>query len=135
MQTEAATSRDRLESHRHASQRIARRAVPGVWRETLRLPDGRELLVRPIAPSDAAGLQASFSELSPEEVRFRFLHPMSELTDELAARLAGVSAPREFALVAVEHDVDAPRIGAVARASVSDSAAGTGTREAEFALR
>jgi len=111
-----------------------RRAVPGAWRETLRLADGRELLVRPIATGDARGLQAGFSELSPEEVRFRFQHPMSELTDEMAARLAGAAAPREFALVAIEHGVEAPRIGAVVRASLSDRNSDDEPREAEFAL-
>ncbi len=128
MQTEVATSSERVKSHR-GSQRIVRRAVPGAWRETLQLADGRELLVRPIAPSDAAGLQASFNDLSPEEVRFRFQHPMSELPDDLAARLAAAGAPREFALVAIEHGVDAPRIGAVARTSLTEN-----SREAEFAL-
>lgn len=133
MQTVAASNRERVESHR-GSQRIARRTVPGVWRETLRLEDGRELLVRPISPDDATGLQASFNELSPEEVRFRFQHPMSELTDELAARLAGAKAPREFALVALEHGIAAPRIGAVARASLEDVFSEGDPREAEFAL-
>ncbi len=128
MQTELATTRGRSATRRGA-KRILRRAVPGVWREILHLPDGRELLVRPITPGDARGLQSSFLQMSPEEVRFRFQHPMSELTDELAARLAGVVPPREFALVAVEHGVEEPRIGAVARASlIADP------REAEFAL-
>jgi len=128
MQTELATSRERAAWHR-SYKRILRRAVPGAWREILRLSDGRELLVRPIASTDAGGLQSSFLDMTPEEVRFRFQHPMSELSDELASRLAGVMPPREFALVALEHGVDAPRIGAVARASlIADP------REAEFAL-
>jgi len=44
---------------------------------------------------------------------------MSELTDELALRLASVTPPLEFALVALEHGVHAPRIGAVARARLA----------------
>jgi len=69
MQTELATSRERTAWHR-GSKRILRRAIPGAWREILRLGDGRELMVRPIAPSDAGGLQSSFLQMSPEEVRF-----------------------------------------------------------------
>ncbi len=134
MQTEVATSSERLETHRSSQRKIVRRTLPGLWRETLRLADGRELLVRPIESTDAAGLQASFNELSPEQVRFRFQHPMSELTDELAARLAGARAPREFALVAVEHGVESPRIGAVVRASLADPDSDGSPREAEFAL-
>ncbi len=133
MQMEVATGRERLKSHR-GSQRIVRRRVPGAWHETLRLADGRELLVRPISPNDAAGLQASFMQMSPEEIRFRFQHPMSELTDEMAARLAGVRAPDEFALVAIEQGVDSPRIGAVVRASVAERTSPDDPHEAEFAL-
>jgi len=86
-------------------------------------------MVRPIAPEDAPGLQAGFRELTPEQVRFRFMRPMSELPDDLAAQLAASCAPREFALVAIEHGVASPRIGAVVRASTVGHA-----REAEFAL-
>lgn len=134
MQTQVATSSERLETHRSSARKILRRPLPGAWQETLRLADGRELLVRPITSSDASGLQTAFNALTAEEVRFRFQHPMSELTDELAARLAGARAPREFALVAVERNVDCPRIGAVVRASLVERASPDAPREAEFAL-
>ncbi len=114
---------------RNGGRRIARRRLPGRWRELLRLPDGSEWLVRPITRHDASALQEGFRSLSPEAVRFRFQHPMSELSDELAARLAGVGSPQAIALVAVEHGVVEARIGAVARASLTEDG-----REAEFAL-
>ncbi len=120
---------NRIPRPRRESRRIARSTHPGAWRELLRLADGRELLVRPIAPADAEGLKAGFRELTPEQVRFRFMRPMSELPDDLATRLASARAPNEIALVAIEHGVDLPRIGAVARASVIGH-----SREAEFAL-
>lgn len=102
----------------------------GPWREALALPDGRRVVLRPIEPADAHALQVGFATISPEDVRMRFMHPMTELTPELAAQMASPDPRREFALVLAE---DAPPgealIGAVARASISSAG-----DEAEFAL-
>ena len=42
--------------------------------EAFQLSDGREVVVRPIAPADAAPIAASYHLLNEEEVRRRFLH-------------------------------------------------------------
>lgn len=128
MQNQMDTEKLRRAAH-NGVRRIAGRRLPGRWREILRLPDGSEWLVRPIVPQDAGGLQQSFRSLSPEAVRFRFQHPMSDLSDDLAARLASADAPMAIALVAIEDGVAEPRIGAVARASLTENGC-----EAEFAL-
>lgn len=101
------------------------------WHEAVRLPDGRELLIRPIRPEDAEPLRAGFVLLRPEEIRQRFLYQLSELTPEMARRLCTPDPKLEFALVAAEplppgHAL----VGAVARAAIDSDA----SRRAEFAI-
>ncbi len=100
------------------------------WHEHFRLPDGRELLIRPIRPEDAAPLQGAFALLGPEEIRQRFLYAISELSDEAAARLCRIDPRTEFALVAAENlPAGEALVGAVARVAISPR-----TREAEYAI-
>jgi len=107
----------------------ARERLPP-WHERQRLPNGRELLIRPIRPEDAEPLRAGFGLLEPDEVRQRFLHTMKELTPELADRLTRISPKSEFALVAAEPlPPGEALVGAVARAAID----GNG-RDAEFAI-
>ena len=114
----------------NAPRRIELKRRLGAWRESLRLPDGRQVVLRPIDPADAAALRAGFSTMSPEDIRLRFLHPMTELTGELAAQLANPDPKTQFALVIAEAlPPGEALVGAVARASVRDEG-----DEAEFAL-
>lgn len=53
------------------------------------LPDGQPVLVRPIRPQDAAGLQSYFQELSGESRRNRFLGTVSQVAPAVLARLTG----------------------------------------------
>jgi len=107
-----------------------REPLPQRWHERLRLADGRELLLRPIAPADAEPLRAGFALLTPEEVRLRFLHPLKELSPELLRRLTHLDPKRDFALVAAEPlPAGEALVGAVARASLDADG-----RRAEFAI-
>jgi RimJ/RimL family protein N-acetyltransferase len=107
-----------------------RDAFAPAWHQHLALPDGRELLLRPISPADAEPLRQGFALLTPEEVRLRFLHPLKELTPEMAHKLTHLDPKREFALVAAEPLPEGEAlVGAVARASIE----GDG-RQAEFAI-
>lgn len=107
-----------------------REPLPQRWSERLRLDDGRELVLRPIEPADAEPLRAGFALLTPEEVRLRFLHPLKELTPEMADRFTRLDPRREFALVAAEPlPPGEALVGAVARASIDDNG-----RRAEFAI-
>jgi RimJ/RimL family protein N-acetyltransferase len=112
-----------------APARIRRERL-GLWRERLQLPDGRTLLLRPISPDDAEPLRRSFALLSPEEVRLRFLHPITEITPDFARQLTHLDPQTGFALVLAEPlPPDEALLGAVARLAVDRE-----TREAEFAL-
>ena len=107
----------------------ARNRMPP-WHEKLTLANGRELLIRPIRPEDAGPLQAGFTLLEPDEIRQRFLHPMKELSQAQAERLARPDPRREFALVAAEPlPPGEALVGAVARAALVPR-----TRDAEFAI-
>lgn len=107
----------------------ARNRLPP-WHETMRLQNGRELLIRPIRGEDAEPLRAGFALLQPDEIRHRFLYAMKELSPEMAARLTHPDPKREFALVAAEPlPPGEALIGAVARTSIAADA-----NEAEFAI-
>lgn len=100
------------------------------WSERLTLSDGREFILRPICREDAEALREGFKTLTPEEVRFRFLHPIKELTEAHARALADIDPRRAFALVLREPGESLrARIGAVARCAIDDA-----RREAEFAI-
>lgn len=100
------------------------------WHEIQRLPNGREVLIRPIRPEDAGPIRAAFGLLQPEEVRQRFLHSMKELSPEAAERLARINPKTEFALVAAEPlPPGEALVGAVARIAIDPDG-----RDAEFAI-
>ena len=86
------------------AQRLAIRPYPKELEESVSLPDGRTLELRPVRPEDEPGFHALFAKLSPEEIRLRFLHPMKILTHDLAARLTQIDYDREMALVLVGQD-------------------------------
>jgi GNAT superfamily N-acetyltransferase len=86
--------------------------------------------MRPIQPSDAALLQQGFLTLTPQEIRMRFLHPLTELTADYADQLCRINPETEFALVLTEAKPPSEaRIAAVARTAVDDDG-----KEAEFAI-
>jgi len=88
------------------------------------------LIARPIVHGDAKTLQRSFGYLTPEEIRFRFLRPITELTPEHAKALTQLDPDNAFAIVIVEAlPPKIARIGAVARALIDESG-----QEAEFAV-
>jgi RimJ/RimL family protein N-acetyltransferase len=107
-----------------------RRERIGAWRERLWLPNGREVLMRPIESRDAEALRRSFARLSPEEVRLRFLHPITEMTPAFAKQLCELDRATGFALVVTEpRPTGDALIGAVARLAVDPQ-----RRDAEFAI-
>lgn len=108
---------------------VARNRLPP-WHEEIRLANGRDVLIRPIRPDDAATLRAGFELLKPDEVRQRFLYSMKELSPEAARRLSRPDPRTEFALVVAEPlPPGEALVGGVARAAMI-----TGTRDAEFAI-
>jgi len=98
--------------------------------ERLRTRNGQELVLRELLPDDVAALQRGFAHLSAEEVRFRFLHPVTELPHETGVRLCNLDPQTAPALVLVDPPGTAePEIHAVARAFIDPA-----TLCAEFAI-
>ncbi len=116
--------------HTSAPPAPIRRERIGTWRERLWLPNAREVLMRPIEAVDAEPLRRSFARLSPEEVRLRFLHPITEMTAGFARQLCELDRQTGFALVVTEPlPAGEALIGAVARLAI-----GPEHRDAEFAI-
>ena len=88
-----------VKATRPAANRLAILPYPKELEETLTLPDGQTLLIRPIRPEDEPNFQKIFESLSLEDIRLRFLHPMKILSHSLAAQLTQINYDREMALV------------------------------------
>jgi acetyltransferase len=83
------------------ADRLAIRPYPKELEDHLALPNGRNLLLRPILPEDEPALQALVGRTSPEDLRLRFFQPIRQLSHDMAARLTQIDYNREMALVAV----------------------------------
>jgi RimJ/RimL family protein N-acetyltransferase len=94
------------------------------------LPNGRDVLIRPIRPDDAQPLRAAFPLLEPGEVRMRMLSADGELSAEMAEKLSRPDPRNEFAIVVAEPlPPGEAMVGAVARASIVP-----GGRDVEFSI-
>ncbi len=80
------------------------------------LPDGRDVMIRPIRPEDAAMEQAFVDSLSAESRYNRFMYRFDKLTPKMLARFTQIDYDREMALAVVLKDRnEESRIVAVAR--------------------
>ncbi|MFY2764438.1 GNAT family N-acetyltransferase [Arenimonas sp. MALMAid1274] len=70
--------------------------------EVLRLPDGRDLWLRPVHPADAGPIAGAFELLGEDEVRRRYLHPVKALSADYLLQLVRPHAGEAFAVVAAE---------------------------------
>ena len=84
-------------------------------RHILRLADGREVALRPIAPDDASMLQAFVRRLSARSRRFRFFAALAELSAAQLDRFVNVDPARGLALVALSGRPEGTAIVAEAR--------------------
>ena len=85
------------------SRRRQSASVPRFERtETLRLPDGRELWLRPVHPADAGPIAGAFELLGEDEVRRRYLHPVKALSADYLNTLVNPPAGEAYAVVAAE---------------------------------
>lgn len=98
--------------------------------EVLRLPDGRELWLRPVHPADAEPIAGAFELLGEDEIRRRYLHPVKALGLDYLAQLVNIVPGESFAVVAAEPlPPGEALVGALARLN-RDS----GKDSAEFAI-
>ena len=117
-------------SDQPAHARLAIRPYPRELEETLELPDGSTLLIRPVRPEDEPAFIAGFSRLTAEAIRMRFMHLVKELTHIEAARLTQIDYDREMALVAVRQRPDREPEGCGVARIIGDA----DRERAEFAI-
>lgn len=79
------------------------------------LPDGTDILIRPIRPEDAGIEKAFIDHLSEQAKYFRFMQALHELTPEMLVRFTQIDYDREMALIAVTHEDGVEKEIAVAR--------------------
>jgi acetyltransferase len=65
---------------------------------------GHDLVIRPVRPQDAAGLQDLIARSEADDVRLRFGSSLHRLSDPVARRLSQIDYDREMALVAEASD-------------------------------
>jgi acetyltransferase len=80
--------------------RLAIRPYPRELEETIRLPSGHDVFVRPIRPEDAPAHKAFAAHLTPEDLRFRFLGVVRDIPPSEVARLTQIDYDREMAFIA-----------------------------------
>lgn len=98
--------------------------------EVLRLPDGRELWLRPVHPADAEPIAGAFELLGEDEIRRRYLHPVKALGMDYLAQLVNIVPGQSFAVVAAEPlPPGEALVGALARLTRDP-----GKDSAEFAI-
>ena len=97
--------------------------------ELVRIFDGRELRLRDIESGDVTAIKRCFKRLSPEDIRRRFLHSMSELPEPMAQRLCRIDPAIERAYVLVDENVVPGEIRGVGRVYVDEAA-----NSAEFSI-
>ncbi|KZC17083.1 GCN5 family acetyltransferase [Rhodanobacter sp. FW510-R12] len=113
-----------------ARERFARPSVQSTPRgEQVRTEDGRELVLRAIEPGDVAAMQRCFTRLSPEDIRRRFLHAMSELPMPMAQRLCRIDPAFETAFVLLDESIKPAEMRGVGRIFVDEA-----TDSAEFSV-
>jgi acetyltransferase len=93
--------------HVAASQRkyahLAIAPYPKELVEQLQLADGTPIVMRPIRPEDAQLEQDLVRDLSLESRRFRFMHALLRLTDDMLIRFTQLDYDRELGLIAIEQ--------------------------------
>ena len=97
--------------------------------ERVQTHDGRELMLRDIEPGDIAAMRRCFTRLSPEDIRRRFMHAMSELPAPMAQWLCRIDPALEAAFVLMDETVRPADMRGVGRIFVDEAA-----NSAEFSV-
>jgi Acyl-CoA synthetase (NDP forming) len=97
------------------AERYAHMAIhpyPAHLESRMQLPEGIDLVIRPIRPEDAEIEQAFVRGLSSESKYFRFVSALQELSPSMLARFTQIDYDREMALIAVlEEDHRETEVG------------------------
>jgi RimJ/RimL family protein N-acetyltransferase len=109
-----------------------RRLFDATYHEELPLPDGRLMRLRLVRPEDRAGVEAGFTQLSPESRFHRWFHAKSQLTDADLNEVLASGDGRHLALAAVALGADGNEEGGIGIARYVRTPEDSST--AEFAI-
>jgi acetyltransferase len=90
---------------RHAH--FAIRPYPRDWERTLRLRDGRCVVVRPVRPEDESLYEEFFRQVSADDMRLRFFGLVKDVSHAFIARLTQIDYGRSMALLAIDEGSNA----------------------------
>jgi acetyltransferase len=80
-----------------------------------RLPDGSDVLLRPIRPEDEPLEHEMLTSLSAKTLKERFFQPIKQITHEMHVRLCNIDYEREMAIVAEVRDGNKKRLIGIGR--------------------
>jgi acetyltransferase len=95
-----------VDYHAQTAERYNHMAIypyPGHLVTRRQLPNGTDMVIRPIRPEDAEIEQAFIRKLSMQAKYFRFMQPINELSQQMLARFTQIDYSREMALIAVVY--------------------------------
>ena len=93
------------------------------------LPDGTEVLLRPIRPEDEPLEHKMLSTLSEESMRMRFFQTIKNITHEMHIRFCNIDYDREMAIVAEVRENNTRRIIGISRLVIEP-----GFKNSEYAV-
>ncbi|MFA5627547.1 MAG: bifunctional acetate--CoA ligase family protein/GNAT family N-acetyltransferase [Thiohalomonadaceae bacterium] len=93
-----------VDFHNTSHERYSHMAIhpyPNQLVSRWQMPDGTDLIIRPIRPEDAEMEQEFVRKLSDQTKYFRFMQTLDELTPAMVARFTQIDYDREMAFIAV----------------------------------
>jgi len=92
---------------RERNARFSVRPYPRELEDTVHLPGGVELFIRPLRPDDEAALADMLEHVTPDDIRLRFFTPRTTMDRALIALLTQLDYARDMALVAIRPEDNA----------------------------
>jgi len=103
--------------------------APAIEGELVRTRTRGDLLLRQIHPSDWPALQRGFAGLTAEEIRLRFLHPLTELPEALARKLCDIDTEHAAAFVLIDPPQSQLTTADGQKASATDAGSQSGPEQ------
>ncbi len=85
------------------TERLAIRPYPRELEESVKLRDGREVLLRPIRPEDEPAHNELVLRLTPEDLYYRFFGAVRKMSHSELARFTQIDYDREMAFIATRE--------------------------------
>lgn len=100
----ALDARARITAEPAVASRLVIRAAPEGWASDLMTEQGFRFHVRPVRPDDEGAVAAFFDQVSPEDLRFRFMSGLPRVRHEQITRMTRVDYLRTISFVALDED-------------------------------